>query len=143
MDFKRLASATLSIVVALVLIIIIISNPKSAIASEKTDVVAVVHQFFDNLDEKNLQTALAVCDSPVSIVDEFPPHVWHGPTACADWWKGLSAYDEKSGITDGVATLGTPGPSTSPAIAPISWLQRFTPSSNMGNLLKRPTLFLR
>ena len=108
MDFKRLASATLSIVVALVLIIIIISNPKSAIASEKTDVVVVVHQFFDNLDEKKLQTALAVCDSPVSIVDEFPPHVWHGPTACADWWKGLSAYDEKSGITDGVATLGTP-----------------------------------
>ena len=31
MDFKRLASATLSIVVALVLIIIIISNPNQAL----------------------------------------------------------------------------------------------------------------
>ena len=83
MDFKRLAGKTLNIVVALGIIIIIISNPKSAIASEKTDVVVVVHQFFDNLDEKKLQTAFA------------------------DWWKGLKAYDEKSGITDGVATLGT------------------------------------
>ena len=104
MDFKRLASATLSIVFALVIII----NPKPAFASEKTDVVAAVHQFFDNLDPKTLEKALAACDSPVSILDEFPPHVWHGPTACADWWKGLNAYNEKSGITDGAATLGTP-----------------------------------
>jgi hypothetical protein len=103
MNFKRLASATLSIIFALV-----ISNPKSAFASEKTDVAAAVHRFFDNLDEKTLQTALAVCDSPVSILDEFPPHVWYGPTACADWFKGLIAYNEKSGITDGVATLGAP-----------------------------------
>lgn len=103
MDFKRLASATLCIVFALVIIL----NPKSAFASDKTDVVAAVHRFFDNLDEKKLQTALAACDSPVSIVDEFPPHEWHGPTACADWWKGFVAYNEKSGITDGVATLGT------------------------------------
>jgi ketosteroid isomerase-like protein len=108
MDFKRLARATLSIVLALVVSTISISHPQPAFASEKTDLVATVHQFFDNVDEKTLPKALAVCDSPVSILDEFPPHVWHGPTACADWFKGLVDYNQKSGITDGVATLGAP-----------------------------------
>jgi len=102
MNFKKLA--TLSIMFAVVFRV----NPPSAFADEKTDVTATVHQFFDNLDEKDLPKALAACDSPVSILDEFPPHVWHGPTACADWFKGLVAYDQQSEITDGVATLGAP-----------------------------------
>jgi ketosteroid isomerase-like protein len=79
-----------------------------AFASERGDVVATVHQFFDNLDNSTLNKALAECDSPVSILDEFPPHQWYGPTACADWWKALNAYDEKEGITDAVAKLGAP-----------------------------------
>jgi ketosteroid isomerase-like protein len=108
MDFTRIARRTMGIVFAVSVTIISVSNPQSAFATEKADVVAAVHQFFDNLDEKTLPKALATCDSPVSILDEFPPHVWHGPTACADWFKGLVAYNEKSGITDGVATLGAP-----------------------------------
>ena len=78
----------------------------SASAAEKDDVVAAVHRYLDSLNKQ--ETASAMCDSHVSILDEFPPHEWHGPTACADWWKGLNAYDEKNGITDGDAQLGTP-----------------------------------
>ncbi len=102
MDFKRLAVTCLTIVFALGV------SASSAFASEKTDVVAAVHRYFDNLDKDKLETALAMCDSHVSILDEFPPHEWHGATACADWWKALDAYDEQNGITDGNATLGTP-----------------------------------
>jgi len=101
MDFKRFAAATVTIVFALVV------SPRYAVASDTTEVTAVVHRFLDNLDTK-LETALAVCDSPSSIIDEFPPHEWHGPTACADWWKALLAYNEKNGITDGDAALGAP-----------------------------------
>ncbi len=108
MDCKRVAAVTLTMVFMLAIFIIAIS-PGSAFADEKGDVTAAVHRYFDNLDkdEVKLETALAVCDSHVSILDEFPPHEWHGPTACADWWKALNAYNEKSGITDGDATLGT------------------------------------
>ena len=102
MDFKRVAATILTIVFALAI------SPRSTLASEKTDVVAAVHRYFDNLGKDTLETALAMCDSHVSILDEFPPHEWHGATACADWWKALNAYDEKNGITDGNATLGTP-----------------------------------
>jgi ketosteroid isomerase-like protein len=104
MDFKRLAAATLTIVFALAI------NARSGVASDKSDVVAAVNRYLDNLDpDKDKQKiALAMCDSRVSILDEFPPHEWHGATACADWWKALDEYDEKNEITAGNARLGTP-----------------------------------
>ena len=101
MGFKRVASAGMTIVFAVAI------SSGSAVASEKTDVVAAVHRYFDNLDQDKLEMALTMCDSHVSILDEFPPHEWHGPTACADWWKALNAYDEKEGIAAGAAALGT------------------------------------
>jgi hypothetical protein len=102
MDFKRFAAAALTVVFALAI------SSGSAFATEKDDVVVTVHRYLDNLDKDKLETALAMCDSPVSIIDEFPPHEWHGPTACADWWNALNAYNEKNGITSGPAPLGTP-----------------------------------
>jgi hypothetical protein len=102
MDFKRVAATTLTIIFVLGI------SPRSAFASEKTDVVTAVHRYFDDLGKDTLETALAMCDSHVSILDEFSSREWHGATACADWWKALDAYDERNGITDGNATLGTP-----------------------------------
>jgi hypothetical protein len=102
MNFKRFAVATLTIVFALAI------SPRWVFASDTADVTAAVHGFVDNLDDKTLERALAWCDSPVSVIDEFPPHEWHGPTACAVWWKAFNAYNEKNGITDGDAKLGTP-----------------------------------
>jgi hypothetical protein len=101
-DFKRVAATILTIVFAPAI------SPRSAFASEKTDVVAAVHRYFDNPGKDTLETALAMCDSHGSILDEFPPREWQGATACADCWKAFDAYDEKNGITDGNATLGTP-----------------------------------
>ena len=99
MHIKR---CVLTLMVALAFVI----NSPSTFASDKTDVVDAVNRYLANLDTDKIQTAVAMCDPEVSILDEFPPHAWHGPTACADWWKGLLAYNEKSGITDGDATLG-------------------------------------
>jgi hypothetical protein len=102
MNFKRVVAAALAVAFAFIL------TATSAFASQKTDVVAAVHQYFDNLDKDKLQMSLAVCDSNVSILDEFPPHVWQGATACADWFKEWDVYNQKNGITDPVAVLGTP-----------------------------------
>jgi hypothetical protein len=41
--------------------------------------------FLDNLGCDALGKAL--------IIDEFPPHEWHGPTARTDWWKVLIAHN--------------------------------------------------
>ena len=77
-------------------------------AADKDDVVATIHQFADNLDPKTMDKALATCDSPTSIIDEFPPHAWSGPTACADWFKAYGEYNEKNRITPGDAKIGAP-----------------------------------
>ena len=73
MDFNRVAASAMTIVFALA----VSSGP--ALAADKDDVAAAVHRYLDNLDKP--ETALAMCDSHVSILDEFPPHEWHGPTA--------------------------------------------------------------
>jgi len=74
-------------------------------AADKDDVVAAIHQFADNLDPKTMDKALAACDTPTAIMDEFPPHVWN---SCAAWFKAYNEYNEKSGITPGDDTIGTP-----------------------------------
>ena len=102
MSFKRFTGSIVIFGFALFM------SSRSSFADDKSDVVAAVNRFLDNLGNDTLEKALAVCDSPASIIDEFPPHEWHGPTACADWWKALNTYNEKNEITDGSATLGTP-----------------------------------
>lgn len=102
MDFKRFSAAPLIIMFALAI------SPGWARASDAADVTAAVHRYVDNLGDKTEQIALAMCDSYVSILDEFPPHEWHGPQACAEWWDALGTYNDKNGITDGDAVLGTP-----------------------------------
>jgi ketosteroid isomerase-like protein len=77
-------------------------------AGDKEDIVATIHQFADNLDPKTIDKALAACDSPTSIIDEFPPHTWSGPSACADWVKAYGEYNQQNGITDADAKIGAP-----------------------------------
>jgi hypothetical protein len=75
-------------------------------ASEKTEVMVPVHQFVDGFNKGDVKTALAACAEQTSIIDEFPPHEWHGPGACANWANDFGAYAQKNGITDSVVALG-------------------------------------
>ena len=47
------------------------------------------------LGSVSVQTALAACASPSSIIDEFPPHAWQGATACADWANDFETFNKK------------------------------------------------
>ena len=102
MNFNRFAVVLAAVVFTLPF------TSQSLFAADKDDIVATIHQFADNLDTKTMEKALAACDSPVSIIDEFPPHVWTGATACADWLKAYGEYNEKNGIDPGGAPIGTP-----------------------------------
>ena len=79
-----------------------------AAATEQTDVMVPVHQFIDGFNKGDVNSALATCAEQTSIVDEFPPHEWHGAGACAKWAGDYEANAKKEGITDGVVTLGKP-----------------------------------
>ncbi len=79
-----------------------------AVASPERDVMAVVNQFISGFNTGDFKRAVATCASPASIIDDFPPHEWHGVTACADWASAYAADAKKDGITGGRVTMGTP-----------------------------------
>jgi ketosteroid isomerase-like protein len=83
---------------------LIISAP--AFASEKTDAAAPVHQFIDGMNKNNMKAAAAAYAPDASIIDEFPPHYWHGADAFGDWGKDFGTDSQKNGITDPIVTLG-------------------------------------
>jgi hypothetical protein len=78
-----------------------------AVAQQK-DVMVPVHQFVDGFNKGDTKTAAAACAEQTSIIDEFPPHEWHGAGACAQWANDYDAFGKKEGITDGKVILGTP-----------------------------------
>src|SRR5664279_2496591 len=79
-----------------------------AAASEKTDVMMLVHQFVDGFNKGDTKTAMAACADQTSIIDEFPPHEWHGAGACSKWMDDYDSNAKKAKITDGFVTLGKP-----------------------------------
>jgi SnoaL-like domain len=81
---------------------------EASAAPAQIAVMATVHQFIDAFNKGDAKSALALCDSRVSIIDDFPPHEWQGSTACSDWVNAYGADAKKNGITDGNVTLGMP-----------------------------------
>ena len=79
-----------------------------AAADDKKDVMVPVNQFVDAFNKGDGGTAAAACADETSILDEFPPHEWHGSGACLKWMSDYDADAKKNGITDGLVTLGTP-----------------------------------
>ncbi len=79
-----------------------------AASSDEHEVLATVHQFIDGFNTGDTKSALAACADEVSIIDDFPPHEWHGPGSCARWASDFDADATKNGITDGIVTLGKP-----------------------------------
>jgi ketosteroid isomerase-like protein len=80
----------------------------SAIASEESDVLAPIHQFVDGFNKGDVKSALGACAEETSIIDEFPPHEWHGAGACAKWADDYVANAKKDEIADGVVNLHHP-----------------------------------
>lgn len=79
-----------------------------AVASNTSSVMAPVNQFINGFNKGDAKHALQACASPASVIDEFPPHEWQGPSACADWATAYAANAAQNGITDGVVTLEKP-----------------------------------
>jgi ketosteroid isomerase-like protein len=84
----------------------VVSMP--AAASEKTDAMATVRQFVQGFNKGDRKATAAACAAETFIIDEFPPHAWHGAGACAKWMSDYEADARKNGMTGGTVTLGSP-----------------------------------
>jgi hypothetical protein len=76
--------------------------------SAQTAVLATVNQFVDGFNKGDTKMALAACADQTSIIDDFPPHEWHGTGACAKWMSDFDADAKKNGDTDGMVKLLKP-----------------------------------
>ena len=89
-------------------LVVAVFSTGPALAADKDDVMVPVRQFVDGFNKGDVKTALAACAEQTSIIDEIPPHEWHGAGACSAWANDFDADAKKNGITDGVVTLGKP-----------------------------------
>jgi ketosteroid isomerase-like protein len=77
-------------------------------ASDKTDVMAVVHQWIDGFNKGDAKSSLATCADQAAIIDDIPPYEWHGADACSKWLGDFETDAKKNEITDGIVTLSKP-----------------------------------
>lgn len=80
----------------------------SAAASDKQDVMAVVHQWVDAFNRDDLNMQVATCAAETSIIDDTPPHEWHGAGACAKWKNDFDAFTKKRAVTGMTASMLKP-----------------------------------
>ena len=110
--------------------------------SAQTAVLGSVHQFIDAFNKGDTKTLVAACADQTSILDEFPPHEWHGAGACAKWISDFDADAKKNGITDAAVTLHDPWhvditADRAYAVIPVNYnfKQKGKPVSEVGSIL--------
>jgi hypothetical protein len=89
-------------------IAVAIATVATVIAAEQTDVMATVNQLVTAFNTGDSKGLVALCTGEMCIIDEFPPHEWHGSGTCAKWLADYGADAKKNGITDGAVSIGQP-----------------------------------
>jgi hypothetical protein len=82
--------------IALFVVALLSSGP--LVASDKDDVLAVLHQWVDSFNKGDSASALATCADESAIIDDFPPYAWHGAGACKAWYNDFSAFLKKNDL---------------------------------------------
>ena len=132
---RRAPPPTLAIVLAITVIAV-----RPLVASQDADVMAPVQQFIDGFNKSDIKMVEAACADQTFIIDDFPPHEWHGSGAAAKWYHELSGFGKKYGMSDAFVTLRKPRQITvtgthAYAVVPVNL--RF---NDKGQLVKRTGL---
>lgn len=93
---------------ALFVVALVTPSPGSAATTDRQAIVAVVNVFNDGLNKGDMKAAASAYAPSVSILDEFPPHIWTGATAFQDWASAFAADSQKNAVTEVAMTLMKP-----------------------------------
>ncbi len=73
------------------------------------DVSAPIRQFIDGFNTGDTKSAYAAFSSgDITIIDEFPPHLWVGHHAAQDWAADYDKHAQATGVSDGIVKYGPP-----------------------------------
>ena len=90
----------------LIAVAMLVLTAGSALATDKTDAMAIAQKWADSFNRGEFKSDTAVCADDAVIVDDFSPHVWQGRGACTQWYNAFLVYAAKTAITDAKITLG-------------------------------------
>jgi len=94
---------------ALAVLLVLVLCAPAAVPAGKEDISAPVRQFIDGFNSGNVDSAYAAYASgPVTIIDEFAPHLWTGPDAARQWADAYDKHAKATGVTEGKVTYGRP-----------------------------------
>jgi ketosteroid isomerase-like protein len=68
--------------------------------------MATVRDYIGAFNRGDVKSMAASCADPMSILDGMAPHVWHGRTACQDWYGDVLVEGEHAGAGDYFVELG-------------------------------------
>jgi ketosteroid isomerase-like protein len=77
-------------------------------ATDKTDVMAVIHQWVNDFNKGDMKSMVTACTDQSSIIDDFPPHEWHGAGTCAKWAGDFQVFIKSAQITSPAVVVGKP-----------------------------------
>jgi hypothetical protein len=94
---------------ALIVLLAVVLWAPAVVPATGDDPAAPVRQFIDGFNTGDTKTAFAAyATGPITIVDEFAPHIWSGPNAAHEWADGYDKHAQATGVTDGKVTYGKP-----------------------------------
>ena len=73
---------------------------------ETSEPMTAVRDYIAAFNRGDVEGMAAKCADPMSILDGMAPHVWHGPTACQDWYRDVLVEGEHLGAADYFVELG-------------------------------------
>jgi len=76
----------------------ILTEAAPAAASDRSDVVALIHAYNDAGNKGNRSGYAAFCTPDAIVVDHIAPYIFRGPTACADEYDAVVAWGAREKI---------------------------------------------
>ena len=100
----------IKIFIALAAIVLTAGSSRAAepVVSPEAAVMKVVDQFLDGFAKGDTKMIMATIAPEMAILDEFPPHAWHGAGAFAQWMSDYDTSAAKHGLTNGSVSAGKP-----------------------------------
>jgi hypothetical protein len=94
-----------------------------------------VRQFVEAFNRNDVDGMQAACAGTTSIIDDFPPHEWSGPSATTAWYREMAGMATGYGMSEWSVTLGEPrhvvvsdGHAYVAVPADVRWLQDAKPN---------------
>ena len=72
------------------------------------DPMAAVRKYVDAFNRGDATAMATTFAGSDLILDGMAPHVWQGPTATQDWYKGVLVEGKQHDVSDHFITLGEP-----------------------------------